>query len=356
MKAQFIRIGIALVAMSSCLALAQDKDHDRDDQHHRHATHHRVVVTTNTHYRRVPGGHQTITRYNYHRMRTGRRHTTVIVDQSRPWYHPKRRYSDADWDARVKAARRRHHHHHMSWSTAVIRSGHRRTHHTVVVRTVRHNNGLHRGWYIGKGNPHRAGSHHRDGDKDHDNDKDHGHGHPLALNNSGFVLASWQSGYQNNGYQKDGYQNRRYQHRQGSYHRRLTRGMYAAGHYTSVARWTRNGNEFVIRYVINLSSEGHARLEATSLQDRNMPNNDANTDPHGDILRYMHTGHDVIQTGNWRQDGNDITIHLTQIEYGHTVRSKSETLRAHVAGNTLVVDSYDSNFYGDRLDTTFRKD
>jgi len=158
--------------------------------------------------------------------------------------------------------------------------------------------------------------------------------------------------------QDNGYQ-RRHDQRQGGYHRREDRrrsGRYAAGHYTSVSRWSARGDRFSIRYVINLGSDGHSRLEATSLEDRNMPNNDRNTNPHGDILRYMHTGHDVIQTGNWDQNGNDVTIRLNRIQYGRTTRSKSETLRCRLSGNGLVIDSFDRNFYGDRFDTTFDKD
>ncbi len=182
MKRKLIGIGIALVAISSCLALAQDRDHDRDHRHH--ATHHRVYVTTRTQYRHVPGGHQTITYYKYHRQRTGSRRdmTWYQRDPARPWYHPKSQYTKSEWDARVRAAQRRRHRH-TSWADAVIRNGRRRRHHHHVIFTERrHDNGRHRGWYIGRGNPHRIGSKHhgRDHDRDHDKDrggdKDKGHG------------------------------------------------------------------------------------------------------------------------------------------------------------------------------------
>ena len=346
--------------MSACLALAQDKDHDRDDQHH-HARHH-TTVRTHTYTIHHRGGTQTVTYYNYHRARTGHRRTThTYYSQMRPYYHPHTMYTDSDWDDRIRAARRRHHHH-MSWYEAV-------THRN---RTGHENRGLHRGWYIGRGNPHRidtdrdndrhhdwdkARDHHKnkDRDKDKDHDRDKGHGHYLMLANSGYQLAS----LQNYDYQ---YQHR-YQHRyqrnrrQGGYHRHYTRyGYAAAGHYSNVSRWHGHGQQFSIQYVINLSSDGHARLEATSLEDRNMPNNDRNTDPHGDILRYMHSGHDVIQTGSWRQDGGSITINLDSIRYGHTNRSKSETLRGHVNANHLTIDNYDRTFYGDNFNPSFRKD
>jgi hypothetical protein len=172
-------------------------------------------------------------------------------------------------------------------------------------------------------------------------------------------LASAQVYQGNGGYHENrGYQNRHDQ-RRGANRRHEDRrrsGRYAAGHYTSTTRWNGRSDHFVLQYVINLSSGGHSRLEATSMQDRNMPNNDPNTDTHGGILRYMHSGHDVIQTGDWDQNGDSVTIHLTRIQYGRTTRSKSETLRGRLNGNQLVVDSFDRDFYGDRFNTTFQKD
>lgn len=364
MKGKLIRIGIALIAMSSCLALAQDKGHHRDKKHHQTKVQKRVskprTSTYTIHHR---GGSQTVTTYNQRKYRTGRTGTTrSIQNKARPYYHPNTRYTKAEWEARIRDARR-YHRTTKKWPVRTKKRTGR------VIRT-RHDNGLHRGWYIGKGNPHRTNSkwpirekkktrhewpvrskdkskkdkgHDKDRDKDRDHDGDRGH--QYMMSNSGFQLASWQGKHSNYG-----------QRRQGGDRRNSTRKYYAAGHYTNVSRWARKGQEFVIRYVINLSSDGKSRLEATSLQDRNMPNNDRNTDKHGDILRYMHSGHDVIQNGTWSQNGTDVTIRLTKIRYGGTDRSKSETLRGHLTNGTLHVSSFDRNFYGDQFNPTFKKD
>src|SRR5690242_10024787 len=110
MKGKLIRIGIALIAMSSCLALAQDKDHHRDKKHHQTKVSQRVskprTRTYTIHHR---GGTQTVTYYNQRRYRTGRNGTTrTIRDRSRPYYHPRARYSKAEWEARIRDARRHH--------------------------------------------------------------------------------------------------------------------------------------------------------------------------------------------------------------------------------------------------------
>jgi hypothetical protein len=371
MKGRILKIGAALIAMSACLAMAQDKDrdHDRDKARNHHIVHAKVTQPKTRTYRiRRHGGTQTVTYYQ---------------QRARPGYHPRRIYSDQEWARRVRDAR-----------------NHR--HHKVKHHKVKHDNGLHRGWYIGKGNPHRTGtwlkpkskhktnwltrdrdrdgdrdkgnwlkpkhkSRDRDGgkgnwlkpkhkskDKDNDGDKDRGHGRGHGdemslMPASGFQLASYQT--------RDNNWLRQQKRRKGGDRRHNDRrARYAAGHYSSTTRWTQRDEEFVIRYVINLGGDGHARLEATSVQDRNMPNNGRNTDSHGDILRYMHSGHDVIQTGSWDQNGDSVTIHLNRMQYGRKSNSKNETLRGRLNGNGLKIDSFDRNFYGDRFDTTFDKD
>lgn len=124
------------------------------------------------------------------------------------------------------------------------------------------------------------------------------------------------------------------------------RGIAAAGLYRDTETWRNGGQQFRVRYSLNLSSEGHAFLDVNSLQDRNMPNNDSNTDPHGELLRYMHAGHDVIQSGTYTQNGSEITIHFDRIKYGRTQRSKSETMHGRLSGGVLTMDNFDKTFYG----------
>ena len=183
---------------------------------------------------------------------------------------------------------------------------------------------------------------------DHDKDNHKGHGHDLSLNQAnGFQLASY-TYLQDQDHDRDN-------QRHGGMRRDSHNYRHAAGHYMNTTEWRQQGQHFAVQYVINLGGDGGARLEATSLEDRNMPNNDRNTDPHGQILRYMHSGHDVIQRGTWGQDGDRVTIHLTDMEFGHKNRPKSETLRAHLQGSTLYVDNYDTDFYGARFNTAFTR-
>jgi hypothetical protein len=191
MKGQLIRFGLAVFAMSACLAMAQDKDkdHDRDKMHHHHIVHQRVSPwrhgKTYTIHRK--SGTQTVTLYKT--RRTGKRRTSyTYVDHSRPFYHPKMRYSQSTWAEKVKASQRRRHH--TTWADAVVRSGKKKHHSTVWWKTHRsrthhvftrdHDNGRHLGWYKGRGNPHRHGNMAPFGHgkkKDHgDHDKDHGKG------------------------------------------------------------------------------------------------------------------------------------------------------------------------------------
>ena len=176
MKSKVLRMAVVLLGMAACLAFAQDKDHDQDDMHHqKHHSHHMTVRKSHTYVIHHRGGVQTVTTYSTRRRRTG----NVYYNPARPYYHPRMLYSQSTWEQKIRASRR-HRHHHMSWTEAVIRSGRRHRHgrsHVVYVR--RHDNGLHRGWYIGRGNPHRIGDHDMDSDdRTHHHSKHHGdHGH-----------------------------------------------------------------------------------------------------------------------------------------------------------------------------------
>ncbi len=179
-----------------------------------------------------------------------------------------------------------------------------------------------------KATMHRHGVHHQA--KSQDEAPGQGNGQALVPQSNGFHLAYFQTpGH-------DRVQGRKPRHQ----------GMAAAGLYRDLETWHKNGQEFKVRYSLNLSSEGHANLDVKSMQDRNMPNNDSSTDPHGELLRYMHNGHDVIQTGTWTQNGSDITVQLDHIRYGRTQRGKSETLHGHLNGGVLTMDNFDRVFYG----------
>jgi len=284
MKGHMLKIGVAIWAMAACFAVAakQDKDHDRDDKHHRNTVsrstaskqRHSWVYSVEHRGRRSNDNDHD---WDDVRHRRRRRSGTVVYRNVRTnpntyFYQPHRIYSDRDWENRIHMAHR--------------------------------NRGKHLGWSIGRGNPHRIG-----GDHDRDDRRHHKGRGDLAYvtpNPGGFQLASWQNyGYQNDRYHQDRRNggSRRNSNRRNSYR-------FAAGHYTNVTRWTKRGQEFVIQYTINLSNSGTARLQASSLQDRNMPNSGRNTDPHGDILKYMHAGHDVIQTGRFDQNGGGVTIYF----------------------------------------------
>ncbi|MEA2552635.1 MAG: hypothetical protein QOJ65_811 [Fimbriimonadaceae bacterium] len=120
----------------------------------------------------------------------------------------------------------------------------------------------------------------------------------------------------------------------------------ARGSYTDMERWRRGNEEFIMKYSLDLRGDGTARLVVSSEQDRNMPNDASNRRSHGDIIKYMHQGHDIIQTGTWSQNGSKITLRLDRIQYGSTRRDKNEVVRAHVTGNVLYWDEFDKAFYG----------
>src|SRR4051812_32856731 len=112
MKGKAIRLAVAFIAMSACLSLAQDNDQHRDKKHNHHTISRRVSkshkVTYTRHYR---GGEQTITTY---RRGSQHRHVTVssAASRARPYYHPNKRLSDAEWQHQIKEARDRRHRKH----------------------------------------------------------------------------------------------------------------------------------------------------------------------------------------------------------------------------------------------------
>lgn len=130
----------------------------------------------------------------------------------------------------------------------------------------------------------------------------------------------------------------------------------AAGNYMDTEQWGHNNESFQIKYTLDLARNSRqARLVADSTWDRNMPNDDRDTNRHGDILRYLHSGHNVVQTGRWSQNGDNVTITFDRISYGNTSRSKSETMRGRLKGNTIIIDSFDRDFYGRDARLTFER-
>ena len=125
----------AIFLASTAIAGAQDKDRDKDQK--KAHNHHIILRPVND---------------------------TVAKGQAkmRPFYHPKKRYSDSEWAARIKAAQeRRHHKHHKPtpwWKakpkhkTAWWKARHKKH---VVIDRERHDNGKHLGWQKGRHNPHR---------------------------------------------------------------------------------------------------------------------------------------------------------------------------------------------------------
>lgn len=128
-----------------------------------------------------------------------------------------------------------------------------------------------------------------------------------------------------------------------------------SGRYTDYEHWGRNGDSFQLQYSLDLSEQSHrARLVASS-KDRNMPNDATDRERHGDILSYLHTGQDVIQTGNWHVEGNRVIIDLDRIEYGRTSRSKSERLVGDLRGTSIYITTWDRAFYGRDVRMTFER-
>ena len=285
MKGKFLSVMAAMAVMAGSMALAGQthQDHDKDSQ----TTH--TVVHKTTRYIHHRGGSQSVTYYHYSHKRGD--------SDDRKHHHRKHRNTKGTWYNVVT-------HRHRSGATST------ESHETSTGRM--HND------------------HIRRHAKSQDEAPGQGKGQALMIPSTGFHLAYYQSPKED--------------HRQGKNSRR--HGMAAAGLYRDLETWHKSGQEFKVRYSLNLSSEGHANLDIKSMQDRNMPNNDANTDPHGELLRYMHSGHDVIQTGTWTQNGSDVTVQLDHIRYGRTQRSKSETLHGHLSGGVLSIDNFDKDFYG----------
>lgn len=128
----------------------------------------------------------------------------------------------------------------------------------------------------------------------------------------------------------------------------------AVGRYTDSERWSRRNDDFFVKYVLELSSNGRARLVVSS-EDRNMPNDETSRRQHGDVIRYLHSGQDVVQTGRWSQSGDRVTINWDRISYGGTTRTKSSTWRGRQQVRDLRFDSYDESFYGRRSELTFER-
>lgn len=130
----------------------------------------------------------------------------------------------------------------------------------------------------------------------------------------------------------------------------------AAGNYMDTDQWGHNNESFQIKYTLDLArSSRQARLIADSTWDRNMPTDDRDTNRHGEILRYLHTGQNVEQTGHWTQSGDQVTITFDRISYGRTSRSKSERLTGRLKGNTIIIDQWDRDFYGRDARLTFER-
>ena len=156
MKGKLIGLFAALLIVSASLAYGQGKDHDKDkdrDKTHSHHIVHKKVKTNTT--------------------------ATMAASKARPWYHPKKRYSDAEWKARIAASHQKTHHKPRPWwkpkpkakhTVVIVRKPvrHHSTpwwkvrHHRRTKRTIRivngkthHDNGKHLGWQKGRGNPHR---------------------------------------------------------------------------------------------------------------------------------------------------------------------------------------------------------
>lgn len=129
----------------------------------------------------------------------------------------------------------------------------------------------------------------------------------------------------------------------------------AQGRYTETEAWRNNGQHFVMRYTLELSRNGDARLVADSLEDRNMPNNSEDRYDHGDILKYMHSDHTVTETGHWTQDGDRVTIKFDRISYGSTRRDKKEVWKGRLRNDSLRIDDFEKSFYGHKVELTFAR-
>ena len=140
--------------------------------------------------------------------------------------------------------------------------------------------------------------------------------------------------------------------RNGDRDREDNRGGYAAGRYTDSDQWRRHGDSFLVRYTLDMRPNGQVRLVADG-QDRNMPDDRDSRYDHGDILKYLQHGDNVVETGHWTQDGNRITITFDWIQYGDTSRSKKEVWHGQMRNGTLWIDDYEKSFYGHDVQLSF---
>jgi len=132
------------------------------------------------------------------------------------------------------------------------------------------------------------------------------------------------------------------------------RGRNASGRYSDTDEWRRRNDHFKVTYALDLRQSGDVRL-VVAAEDRNMPDDrDARYD-HGDILKYLQDGHDVIETGRWTQNGDRVTITFDSIQYGRTSCDKREVLKGRVKGNTLWIDDFEKSFYGHGSSLSFEK-
>jgi hypothetical protein len=129
----------------------------------------------------------------------------------------------------------------------------------------------------------------------------------------------------------------------------------AHGLYTDADEWRRRGEHFLVRYNLDLDRNGRAKMTVKA-EDRNMPNDRNSQFAHGAILEYLERGRDVVQTGRWSQNGNNITIIFDRIETGNNNnRSRREVLKGKIRNGTIWMDQYDQNLYGHRVNLTFEK-
>lgn len=130
----------------------------------------------------------------------------------------------------------------------------------------------------------------------------------------------------------------------------------AAGSYVDKDEWRGRGDHFLVRYALNLGRDGRARLVVASLEDRNMPDDKKSRYDHGDILKYLQHGRDVIQTGRWTQNGDEIMIRFDRIQTGDGSRDKDEVLRGRMRNGTVWIDDYEKSFYGHHVSLSFERD
>jgi hypothetical protein len=133
------------------------------------------------------------------------------------------------------------------------------------------------------------------------------------------------------------------------------RSVQVAGRYADSDEWRKHGQHFLVRYSLELRRQGDARLVVSSVEDRDMPDDKDSRFDHGDILKYLQRGQDVMETGQWVQDGDRVTITLDRVQYGETSRPKKEVLRGRMRNGTLWIDDYEKSFYGHNVSLSFER-